>query len=150
VGLLATALGLALANTPVKALAPSVLLLAASALAAGHLIGEIPERQTMIGCAFGILISAVAVHVTRVPTLLALLLSANAGLWSGAVAMTSDQPSPLLALSSVLILIPARWIVARDRGIVLKVLSGWLFAVAVLAAALPLITTAGYEPDHME
>ena len=104
----------------------------------------------MIGCASSILISALAVHVKRLPTIMAMLLSANAGLWSGSVATAPDQHSPLLALSLVFILFPARWIVARDHAIVLKVLSGWLFAVALLAAALPLITTAGYEPDHME
>jgi hypothetical protein len=143
-------LGLALARAPAKALLPSVLLLTASALAAANLIEGITAGQAMVGCASGILIAALAVHLRRVPMLLALGLSANAGLWSGAVATFSAQPSPLLALPLVLILIPARWIVARDRAIVLKVLSGWLSAVALLATALPLITTAGNEPDHME
>lgn len=46
--------------------------------------------------------------------------------------------------------VPGRWIVSRRYAIVLKILSGWLIAVALLSAALPLITTPGYQSDHME
>lgn len=148
--MLCAALGLALAHAPAKALIFSVLLLAACGLAAAHFVEGLTERQAMIGSACGILTTAPAVYFKRIPLFLALLLSAATGLLCGAVAAVSTQPSPLFALPLVLLVFPARWIIARDHSIVLKVVSGWLIAVAVLAAAVPLITTAGYEPDHME
>jgi hypothetical protein len=147
--LLCAALGLALSRASTKALIPSVLLLPICAVAAVYLMQEMPERQLMIGCAASILITALTVHLKHVPMFLALLLSANSGCWVGAVT-TAAQPWLLLTLPVVLIVVPARWIVARHRTVVLKILSGWLVAVALLAATLPLITTAGYEPDHMD
>ena len=148
--MICVALGLALARAPASALPISGLMLAGCALAAAHLMPPLAERPAMIGCASGILITALAVHLERIPMLPALLLSANAGLWTGAIAAGAAQPSPLIALPLVLVLFPARWVVARGHTVVLKVVSGWLVAVAILTAALPLITTPGYEPDHME
>lgn len=148
--LLCASLGPALARAPVKALIFSVLLLVVCGLATAYFAEGITERQAMIGSACGILTTAPAVYFKRIPLFLALLLSAGTGLLCGAVAAVSAQPSPLLALPLVLVVFPARWIIARNHAIVLKVVSGWLIAVAVLAAAVPLITTAGYEPDHME
>jgi hypothetical protein len=128
----------------------SVLILIASALAGVYLIEGMSTRETMIGSAFGILLTALAVYLKDVPTILALLLSGHSGFWSGVVARAPADFSPLVALSLFFIVFPARWIVARDHAIVLKVCSGWLIAVALITAALPLVTTAGYEPDHME
>jgi hypothetical protein len=128
----------------------SLPLFASCALAGAFLFAGIAERQAMIGSACSLLATALAVHLKRVPVSFALPLSVSTGLWSGAVAAASAQFSSLVALPLVLLLFPARWIVQRDRAIVLQVLSGWLVAVALLMAALPLITTAGYEPDHME
>jgi hypothetical protein len=149
--LLCTALGLALTRASWKSLLPACLLLAAAAFAAETLVGQEFQRQAVIGSAASIAVTALAVHLRRELTMLpALLMSANAGFWCGAVGAVSSGPSTLLALPLVLVALPGRWIVRQDRAIVLKVLSGWLVAVAVLAAALPLVTTPGYEKDHRE
>lgn len=151
--MLCTALGLALSFAPAKVLAQSLVLLAATAFAAAMLIPDAAEwePQALIACAVSIVLTALCVHAPGgVRHWLAVLLSANAGLWCGVVAALSDGLSVLFVLPLALLALPGRWIVSRGYAIVLKVLSGWLVAVAVLAAALPLITTPGYEPDHME
>jgi hypothetical protein len=51
----------------------------------------------------------------------------------------------------VLVLLPAAWIVRSGAPIVLKVISSWLIAIAMLAATLAwLPVTPGYMPDHLE
>jgi hypothetical protein len=50
----------------------------------------------------------------------------------------------------VLSVYPARWVLERHQGVVLKILAGWLVAISILTVSLPLITTAGYEPDHKD
>ncbi len=129
------------------------MLLAATALAAAMLIPDAAawEPQALIACAVSTVLTALCVHLPGgVRHWLALLLAANAGLWCGVVAALSDALSVLFVLPLALLALPGCWIVSRGYAIVPKVLSGWLVAVAVLAAALPLITTPGYEPDHME
>ena len=120
-----------------------------TAFAAEWLVAAEFQLWALIGCAASILVTALMVHLPRGLAMApALLAAANAGFWCGAIG--TDGASPLLGLPLVLVALPARWIVTRDRAIVLKVLSGWLVAVAVLAAALPLVTTPGYEKDHRE
>jgi hypothetical protein len=149
--LLFTALGLALACAPRKALLPAFFLLVAADFAAASLIVVDFQKWALIGSAASILVTALTVHLPRaLPMPAALLMAANAGFWCGALGAVSPGAAPLLPLPLVLIALPGRWIVAQDRAIVLKVLSGWLVAVAVLAAALPLVTTPGYQKDHME
>ena len=153
VTLLCAALGLALSFAPAKAIAPSAAIVTATALAAAAFIGgnHLSQQQALIGCSISIVVTALAVHAPGGVRLWpALLLAANAGAWCGAVASLSAAPRALLALPLVLVALPGRWIVLRRRAILLKVLSGWLVAVAALTAALPLITTPGYQPDHME
>jgi hypothetical protein len=149
--LLCTALGLALARAPAKALLPACLVLAAAAFAAAGLVGTDVGKWAVIGCAASILATALLVHLPRGPSLpVVFVLAGNTGIWCGALDAASSSASPLLALPFALVALPGRWIVARDRAIVLKVLSGWLVAVAILAAALPLVTTPGYQKDHKE
>jgi hypothetical protein len=57
----------------------------------------------------------------------------------------------LKALPCVLIFLPASWVAGRYGSIPVKVVSSWVIAVAVLAAALQLLpVTPGYLPDHLE
>ncbi|WP_411287191.1 hypothetical protein [Phenylobacterium sp.] len=82
---------------------------------------------------------------------LAMPLALNAGAWTGAVVALAGAPLDLAkALPAALLALPGAWLVARNRGIVLKVVSSWLIAVALLAAALPIVSTPGYVPDHMD
>ena len=151
--LLCAALGLALGFAPRRVWAPSVLTLAAAAGAAVLLpLGAGWGAAFLLGCWFSLLLAAVAVHLPQgIGLRLALLLGANAGFWSGGVINLTAQPIHLLAAAPwALLCFPAGWIVSKDRGIVLKVLISWLAAVALLAAALPTITTPAAEPDHMD
>jgi glucan phosphoethanolaminetransferase (alkaline phosphatase superfamily) len=98
-------------------------------------------------------VSAATVHLPRGLDLRwALVLSLNAGVWSGAVvALAGSRLDLLKALPCVLVFLPAAWIVGRRAPIVVKVVSSWLIAVAVLAATLQFLpVTPGYLPDHME
>jgi hypothetical protein len=151
--LLCAALGLALGFADRRAWAPSLLALVFAALAATLLpLGAAGRAPFLLGCWFSLLLAAVAVHLPQgVGLRLALLLAANAGFWSGGVIQLTAQPVHLLvALPWALLCLPAGWIVSRERGIVLKVLVSWLAAVALLAAALPTISTPASEPDHMD
>ncbi|MBI3677329.1 MAG: hypothetical protein HY243_12020 [Proteobacteria bacterium] len=82
----------------------------------------------------------------------ALALSLNTGIWCGAViALSGSRLDLVKALPCVFILVPAAWIVRRHTPIIVKVVSSWLIAVAVLAATLQFLpVTPGYMPDHLE
>jgi hypothetical protein len=146
--LLCTALALALSFAPRRALLPSFGLAVAFAAAGVFLRGTFQD-WAMIGSAVSILATALAIHL-RASFAAALLLAANAGLWCGALTAGPSGQAPLLALPLALLAFPGRWIVAREWTIVLKILSGWLVAVGLLTAVLPMITTPGYAPDHKE
>lgn len=96
--------------------------------------------------------SAVSVHLKGGPgPRLARALSINAGFWSGAAVSVAGSPPDLAkALPTMLVLLPTAWCVRRGWGIGAKVLASWLIAIALLSAALPLVPTPGYQPDHME
>lgn len=81
-----------------------------------------------------------------------LALSMNAGLWSGSVLAIAGSPLDLLkALPCVLVFLPAAWLISRRLPIVVKVVSSWLIAVAILAATLQFLpVTPGYLPDHLD
>jgi hypothetical protein len=67
------------------------------------------------------------------------------------VALGGAQIELLKALPGVLVFWPAAWIAGLRAPVVVKVVSSWLIAVAVLAATLQLLpVTPGYLPDHME
>ena len=142
--LLFAALGLALAFAPRGAWVPSLLALVASAAAFSFL--PFPQRWlegVYLACWTSVMATAASVHfVRRLAHLsVALALSLNAGLWAGAVVHLSGSRSDLLnALPCVLILLPASWVAARYSSLPVKVLSSWIIAVAVLAAALQLLS----------
>jgi hypothetical protein len=82
----------------------------------------------------------------------ALALSLNAGVWTGAlIALATSKPGLLAALSCSLCAWPSASARRRGQAIGLKVIASWLIGVAVLAATLQfLAATPGYLPDHMD
>jgi hypothetical protein len=106
-----------------------------------------------LGFWISVIATAVSVHLARGLSRRAVLaLSFNAGVWGSIVVSLSGSRLDLLkALPCVLILLPAAWVVGRYTSIPVKVVSSWVIAVAVLAAALQLLpVTPGYLPDHLE
>ncbi len=151
--LLCAALGLALAFAPRRALPACLAGLALAALAASFLpLDEAWIEAVFLGCWASVVLAAASVHLPGgLGGRTALVLSVNTGFWAGAVVAAAGGRADLLkALPLALLCFPAAWLVARGRGVVVKVVASWLIAVAVLAATLPLVATAGYEPDHMD
>jgi hypothetical protein len=152
--LLFAALGLALTFAPRTAWAPSLFaLLATLGACTFWSVPQVWLEGAFLGCWISVIATAASVHLPHglSPTA-ALLLSINAGLWASAVVSVSGSRLDLLrALPCVLIFLPARWVMARNTSIPVKVVSSWVIAVAVLAATLQLLpVTPGYLPDHME
>lgn len=152
-GLLCGALGLALSCARGRGLIVpcAILLTAALASAALWQPGLLPQATVLIACSTSIVATAAAVFLpARPPRPLAAALAANAGFWCGTLAAEAASLVLLLALPLALVALPGAWIVGRGYGIGLKVASGWLIAIGLMTAALPLLTTPGYQKDHME
>ncbi|HUA24993.1 MAG TPA: hypothetical protein VMA54_12795 [Steroidobacteraceae bacterium] len=106
-----------------------------------------------LGCWMSIVASAAIVHRRRaLKNGVALALSLNAGVWSGAViALSPSRMNLLEALPAALCAWPAAWVRRQGQAIVLKVLASWLIAIAVLGATLQFLpVTPGYLPDHVD
>jgi hypothetical protein len=152
--LLFAALGLALAFGPRSARATSLLALFATLAVCSFL--PIPEawvEGVVLGFWISVIVTAASVHLARALSRRAMLaLSFNAGVWGSTVVSLSGSRLDLLkALPCVLLLLPAAWVMGRYTSIPVKVVSSWVIAVAVLAAALQLLpVTPGYLPDHLE
>lgn len=152
--LLCAAVGLALAFAPRRTWVPSVVTLTTTttAIAALSLPHEWLEG-VFLGCWASVVATAAMVHLSRgLPARRAVVLSLNAGLWSGAeLALTGSRLDVAKALVCVLFLFPAGFVVGWRAPIVVKVVSSWLIAVAILAATLQLLpVTPGYLPDHLD
>jgi len=152
--LLCAAVGLALAFAPRRTWVPSVvtLITTTSALAALSIPREWLEG-VFLGCWASVAATAATVHLSRGLTARgAVVLSLNAGLWSGAeLALTGSRLDIAKALVCVLLLFPAGFIVGWRAPIIVKVVSSWLIAVAILAATLQFLpVTPGYLPDHLD
>jgi hypothetical protein len=152
--LLCAALGLALAFAPRRAWGASLVALAVTATALAT--APVPPawlEGIFLGCWISVAASAAIVHLPGgLSPRGAFALSLNAGFWSGAaVALAGSRLDLLKALPCVLVLLPAGWIVGWRAPIVVKVVSSWLIAVAVLAATLQFLpVTPGYMPDHLD
>ncbi len=123
------------------------------ALAASFLILPIGWQDgVFLGCWISVAATALTVHLPKgLGRTLALFLALNAGIWVGAVISTAgDRLDLFKSLPVALVCWPAAWLVARNKGIVIKVVSSWLIAVALLAAGLTIVPTPGYKPDHMD
>jgi hypothetical protein len=152
--LLCASVGLAIAFAPRRAWIPSIAILTATAIVAGTVVFGVSGLESVFfGCWMSVAASAATVHIPRgLRARGALVLSLNGGLWSGGVIAAAGSHADLLeALPCVLVLLPAAWIVRSDALIVVKVISSWLIAIAMLAATLALLpVTPGYMPDHLE
>ena len=151
--LLCAAFGLALAFAP-RRMAPYALgLLVLIALAASFL--PVPtswQDGVFLGCWASVALAAVSVHLPGgLGPRATLVLSVNTGFWTGAVIAAAGARTDLLkSLPLVLLCLPGAWLVSTKRGIAIKVAASWLIAISILCAALPLVPTPGYKPDHME
>lgn len=152
--LLCAAIGLALALAPRRAWLPSLLTLTVTTVVVAAL--PIP-REWLEGVFLGgwacVAATAAAVHLPRgVLACGAVGLACNAGFWGGAeVALAGSHLDVVKALACVLLLFPAAFIVDKRAPIIVKVISSWLVAVAILAAALQFLpVTPGYLPDHLD
>ena len=98
------------------------------------------------------ILSAILVYVPVVRWSAAFLpLSLNAGFWLGASAtLLPNRAALALGVLPVLVAFPARWLVQKNFGIVIKVIASWMIAIASLSLFVSLISTPGYKPDHME
>jgi hypothetical protein len=150
----ATALGLALAFTPRSDWLRSVSALVVTTIAVA--VSPVPRGcldYVFLGCWLSIAASAATVHLRGgLSATVAFALSLNSGLWSGAViALAGSHLDLLKALSCVLVIFPAALSVRLRIPIVVKVVSSWLIAMAVLAATLQFLpVTPGYMPDHLD
>ena len=150
--LLCAALAFALAFAPQRTRVPALVVLTIAAMV-GSRISFPPGWLEGIFAAtwVSVVVAALAVHRPPQPLAPVLALAANTGLWAGAVTAVAGTPRDLaLALPVGLLAFPAGWLVARRGGIAVKVVSSWLVAVAILVAALPMVATPGYAPDHFE
>lgn len=150
--LLCVALGLALAYSPRRAVAPALIALAASAVVTVMVIPPIGSREVaFFGCWASVIFVALIIHLPGgIRPLLATAIATSAGFWAGSVISSEGVPSDLArALPCALLCIPARWVAGRGWGLGIQVVSSWLIAIAILAALLPTTGTPGYVPDHM-
>lgn len=151
--LLCAALGLALGFAPVRVRLPALLVLVGVAVAASRLTFPTAWHEAIFaGCWISVVLAALAVHRREMASLLpAVALAANTGLWAGSVVAIAGTDRDLAqALPVALLAFPAAWLVGHRGGIAVKVAASWLVAVAILVAALPMVATPGYVPDHME
>lgn len=153
-GLLCAVAGMMLAFMPPRVGLLGALLLI---LFAGIAL-EIPAHQQAVGVVLGgcwgsLVACALCVFwPRRLSVPLVCFLVANAGLWSGlALATNADGASSLLPIFALLIGLPAALAIRKGYGIVPRVVTSWLLAVAMIAAVLPLVVEhPGYVADHME
>jgi len=106
-----------------------------------------------LGCWVSVGASLGTVHLPGgLPAWVGHVLALNAGLWCGAViAVAGSRVGLLTAVPCVLAVLPASWIIGRGAGVVVKVVSSWLIAVAALAVTLQCLpVTPGYVPDHLD
>jgi hypothetical protein len=149
--LLSAAAGLALGFAPRRARTWSLALLLVAALASA--LTRTPPgwaQALLVAAAVSTAACAAAVHLPHgVGPRLAAALALNSGFWIGLLTAT-ERGLLTIALPWALLAAPAAWLVSGGRGVVVKVGAGWLIAVALLAAALPLVSTPGYAPDHID
>ena len=151
--LLCAAFGLALAFAPRRIFPFAIGLLIAAAVAASFLTFAPSWRDgVFLGCWVSVVLAALSVHLPgRIGARTTLLLALDCGFWAGAVIAAAGARTDLLkALPFTLLCLPGAWLVSTKRGIAVKVVTSWLIAVSILSAALPLVPTPGYKPDHMD
>ena len=152
--LLCAAFGVALAFAPRRVWLACLALVAVTATMGFALKPPPASIDTVFLCGWlSTMACAAMVHLRDgVPARLALLLAVDAGTWSGTMIAFEGRWIHLpAAWLCTLTLVPAALAVRWRVPIAAKVVSSWLIAIAVLAAALPYLpVTPGYLPDHLE
>ncbi len=110
------------------------------------------ETTLFVALFVALLVTGIAIYLPALrsrPWILAMGL--NGGLWLGACAAAVRLPAGLamIALTPIAIAL-ARWTVQRDLIIIAKVAASWMIAIASLTLFVSLLSTPGYQPDHME
>jgi hypothetical protein len=153
-GLLCGALGLALAFAPRRVWALSLVALIVTAGSVA--LVPVPRgwlEAVFLGGWMSVAANAAMVHVPRgLSSRAAVAMSVNTGFWSGAqTALAGSSADLAIALGCALLLLPAALIVGSRAPVIVKVVSSWLIAVAILAATLQFLpVTPGYLPDHLD
>ncbi len=151
--LIFAALGFALSFAPRPIRAPALVVAAFVVLVIVQVPFDVSHAEAAYFVCWTTVIGASAsVHLPgglqkRAAMVLALVCGATAG---AVLALAGSARDLAAAFPAALVIVPASWLVARGDGIAVKVVSSWLIAIAMLAAALPLTPTPGYAPDHME
>ena len=151
--LLCAAFGLALAFAPRRIVPYALGVLVAAAVAASFLTFPLSWQDgVFLGCWASVVLAALSVHLPRgIGPRTTLVLALDCGFWAGAVIAAAGAKTDLLkALPLALLCLPGAWLVSTKRGIAVKVATSWLIAISILSAALPLVPTPGYKPDHMD
>jgi len=149
--ILACAAGLVLLQVPRKARLLSLGLIwssAAVSFLATPSRSELPADQMLWAAVM--VTAAVAYFREGIATKLAPLVSTASGVICGIAVKTAGAPPQLLILAgaaAAIFVAPGRPPLV-DWGV--KVVCSWLIAIAALAVTLPLITTPGYQRDHMD
>ena len=151
--LLCAVIGLLLAYAPKRAIGPAI----ASLVVAAVIAAFVPVSPRFVeivffGCWASVVVAAASIHIPKGPkSWLAMALATNAGLWAGAVVSVAGAKLDLaIALPWVLLVMPALWVRKTPVALAVKIVASWLGAVAILAGAVPLTPTPGYQPDHRE
>nr|WP_294814147.1 hypothetical protein [uncultured Sphingomonas sp.] len=135
-----------------KAWVPSVSVAAVAAAASGAIrwSAEIPAEGAFAAAWIAIIASAAVIllggRISRVLTLpMAVATGAVMGL------LGPDWRIPIVFAALPIVVTVARFVVARHWALAIKVIAGWLLAIATLNASLSMLpVTPGYLPDHLE
>jgi hypothetical protein len=150
---LCAAIGLALAFSASTRALSLGLAAAAAGVIGGAFTEPGPELRTWIGSAGWVLVlvSALCVHLPRrLGVAAALPLGLVGGGLAGSITGGGGEWKALAqALPWTLLAIPGAWLVARRRGLIVKIVLSWLGAAAALSLGLNMTPTLGFEPDHM-
>lgn len=151
-GLVLAALGLALSDaTSTRVFGAGVAALLASVIATA-LVPADPglAEPALAACWLSVLVAAACVYLPDPLRLTgAVALCVSGGVWAGLVLASDGETSELsMALPWALTCLPGRWLAARGKGVVSKVVLSWLGAIAVLSLGLSMTPTLGYEPAH--
>ena len=151
--LLSAAFGMALSFSPpaVRTRSAPVLIGVALVIAMAPASG-VNDDLAFTGCWLSVLATAALVHLKGgMGPVLAMAVAINDGVWAGLVTHVSEGAMAIAyALPAILIVVPGRLLVRHGWGIAVKVAASWLIAIAFLEAALVLVPTPGYKPDHMD
>lgn len=146
-------LGMMLAYARPRSVLAAIVVLGLSALGASAIVFPLEwQAYVVIACWCGTMLFAMAIYLARsIPVLGAILAAATAGAMTGALTGEIGRPGVLAsALPCVLVCLPAGWLVRRRHAIVLKVLTSWIVAVAVLSTGLTIAAGVNAGADHLE